>query len=152
MGEIRTLFAAEVSKIWPSLHCTVSVSLHLWPLCFASVISLFWAIALACIITRTQNGNCINSCDAAIKCLRGCWGTQLLLRSETRYFPANTIIADSKERANGLMVITTGQASSLHVPHCDADDNFVTGLDLICKIKVSLSSRLVLLIQYIHQE
>ena len=35
--------------------------------------------------------------------------SQLLLRCTTRYFPAGSIIADSRERANGLMVITSGK-------------------------------------------
>jgi hypothetical protein len=34
---------------------------------------------------------------------------QLMLRSETRYFPKGTIIADSSEVSKGLMVITSGQ-------------------------------------------
>ncbi len=32
-----------------------------------------------------------------------------MLRSETRYFPKGTIIADSSEDSKGLMVITSGQ-------------------------------------------
>ena len=32
-----------------------------------------------------------------------------MLRSETRYFAKGTIIADSREKASGLMVITSGQ-------------------------------------------
>lgn len=35
--------------------------------------------------------------------------SQLILKSETRYFAKGTIIADSRERARGLMVITSGQ-------------------------------------------
>ena len=34
---------------------------------------------------------------------------QLILRSETRYFAKGAVIAESHERANGLMVITSGQ-------------------------------------------
>ncbi len=37
---------------------------------------------------------------------------QLMLRSETRYFPKGTIIADSSEDSKGLMVITSGQVDS----------------------------------------
>ncbi len=37
------------------------------------------------------------------------WRVQLLLRSETLYFPAGSIIADSKSKAKGIMVITSGQ-------------------------------------------
>jgi hypothetical protein len=33
---------------------------------------------------------------------------QLLLRSSTRYFSAGSLVADSGELANGLMVITSG--------------------------------------------
>ncbi len=44
-------------------------------------------------------------------------GTQLLLRSKTRYYSRGSIIADSREIAKGLIVITSGQvlkfASSL---------------------------------------
>ena len=35
---------------------------------------------------------------------------QLMIKSETRYFAKGTIVADSKEKATGLMVITSGQA------------------------------------------
>jgi hypothetical protein len=34
---------------------------------------------------------------------------QLILRSETRYFSKGSIIADSREDAKCLMVITSGQ-------------------------------------------
>ena len=34
---------------------------------------------------------------------------QLILRSESRYFCKGSIIADSREEATGLMVITSGQ-------------------------------------------
>jgi hypothetical protein len=34
---------------------------------------------------------------------------QLLLWSETRYYSQGTIIADSREEAKGLFVITSGQ-------------------------------------------
>jgi hypothetical protein len=34
---------------------------------------------------------------------------QLLLKSETRYYSQGTIIADSREEAKGLYVITSGQ-------------------------------------------
>ncbi len=36
-------------------------------------------------------------------------GLQLLLRSKTRYFSRGSIIADSRENARGLIVITAGQ-------------------------------------------
>ncbi len=32
------------------------------------------------------------------------------MRSETKHFPKNSIVADSREDARGLMVITSGQA------------------------------------------
>ncbi len=32
-----------------------------------------------------------------------------MLRSETRYFPKGSIIADSSEESKGLIVITSGQ-------------------------------------------
>ena len=35
--------------------------------------------------------------------------SQLLLRSETRYYSQGTIIADSRDEARGLIVITYGQ-------------------------------------------
>jgi hypothetical protein len=34
---------------------------------------------------------------------------QLLLRCKTRYYPVGSIIADSREEAEGLMVITAGK-------------------------------------------
>ena len=34
---------------------------------------------------------------------------QLILKSTTKYFAAGSIVADSKEPANALMVITSGQ-------------------------------------------
>ncbi len=39
----------------------------------------------------------------------GLGGAQLLLRSQTRYFAAGTIIADSRDQANGILVVTSGQ-------------------------------------------
>jgi hypothetical protein len=42
-------------------------------------------------------------------------GFQLLLRSETRYYSKGTIIADSREEAKGLMVITSGQVFLTYV-------------------------------------
>jgi hypothetical protein len=36
-------------------------------------------------------------------------GVQLLLRSKTRYYSRGSIIADSREQARGLIVITSGQ-------------------------------------------
>ncbi len=36
-------------------------------------------------------------------------GAQLLLRSKTRYYSRGSIIADSREKAKGLIVITSGQ-------------------------------------------
>ena len=36
---------------------------------------------------------------------------QLLLRCTTRFFPAGSIIADSRSPAEGLMVVTSGKAS-----------------------------------------
>jgi hypothetical protein len=38
-----------------------------------------------------------------------CVYIQLLLRSKTRYFSRGSIIADSREQARGLIVITSGQ-------------------------------------------
>ena len=39
---------------------------------------------------------------------------KLLLKSETRYYSQGTIIADSRDEAKGLIVITSGQVMSLH--------------------------------------
>jgi hypothetical protein len=36
---------------------------------------------------------------------------QLILRSETRYFSKGSIIADYRDDANGLMVVTSGKVS-----------------------------------------
>jgi hypothetical protein len=38
---------------------------------------------------------------------------QLLLKSKTRYFSRGSIIADSREDAHGLVVITAGQVEML---------------------------------------
>jgi hypothetical protein len=38
---------------------------------------------------------------------------QLILRSQTRYFAKGSIIADSREEAKGLIVITSGQVALL---------------------------------------
>ena len=38
------------------------------------------------------------------------------MRSETRYYARGSVIADSRERANGLMVVTSGQARPPPVP------------------------------------
>ena len=73
MGEIRTLFAAEV-------QCQ-----------FMKSFSLFGASNLA----AKRNDEMF-------------W-MQLLMRSETRYYSKGTIIADSREEAKGLIVITSGQ-------------------------------------------
>ncbi len=40
---------------------------------------------------------------------------QLLLRGQTRYFAAGTIIADRREKANGMYVITSGQVLNARV-------------------------------------
>ncbi len=40
---------------------------------------------------------------------------QLLLRSKTRYFSRGSIIADSKEDAKGLIVITAGQVKLIYI-------------------------------------
>jgi hypothetical protein len=37
---------------------------------------------------------------------------QLLLRSKTRYYSRGSIIADSREDASGLLVITAGQVTT----------------------------------------
>jgi hypothetical protein len=44
---------------------------------------------------------------------------QLLLKSKTRYFSRGSIIADSREDAKGLVVITAGQVILLLHPHRD---------------------------------
>jgi len=44
--------------------------------------------------------------------IRTLFSAELLMNSQTRYFPAGTIIADSKERASGIFVITSGQVSA----------------------------------------
>jgi hypothetical protein len=41
---------------------------------------------------------------------------QLLLKSETRYYSQGTIIADSREEAKGLIVITSGQVCPAVAP------------------------------------
>ena len=55
----------------------------------------------------------LNSCVNFREIVQGnfLWwcGVQLLLRSETRYYSKGTIIADSREEAKGLIVITAGQ-------------------------------------------
>ncbi len=38
---------------------------------------------------------------------------QLILWSETRYYAKGTIIADNREEASGLMVITAGQVGPI---------------------------------------
>jgi hypothetical protein len=40
---------------------------------------------------------------------------QLILKSQTRYYAKGTIIADSSEKARGLMVITSGQVDRLYI-------------------------------------
>ncbi len=40
------------------------------------------------------------------------FGAQLLLRSKTRYYSRGSIIADSRENASALIVITAGQVST----------------------------------------
>jgi hypothetical protein len=44
---------------------------------------------------------------------------QLVLRSETRYFSKGSIIADSREEAKGLIVITSGQVVLLLTEYSD---------------------------------
>jgi signal-transduction protein with cAMP-binding, CBS, and nucleotidyltransferase domain len=46
---------------------------------------------------------------AGLIALTSCCDSQLVLRSETKYFSQGSIIADSREEATGLMVITSGQ-------------------------------------------
>jgi hypothetical protein len=44
---------------------------------------------------------------------KGMLEPQLLLRSKTRYYSRGSIIADSREDASGLLVITAGQVTIL---------------------------------------
>jgi hypothetical protein len=74
MGEIRALFAAEVSTHFLS----------------ASILQLNFT-----------------------QLMLGYW--QLLLKSETRCYSQGSIIADSREEARGLMVITSGQVKICHL-------------------------------------
>ncbi len=57
---------------------------------------------------------------------------QLMLRSETRYFPKGTIIADSSEDSKGLMVITSGQVELI---------GFCKKLifQVICTVKIAIT-------------
>jgi hypothetical protein len=50
---------------------------------------------------------------------------QLLLRSETRYYPQGSIIADSREDARGLLVITSGQVVVIQM------NNFLSSLQIL---------------------
>jgi hypothetical protein len=79
MGDIRTMFAAEVRIIYPQVSLSVGIR-RAWekfdPLC-AGACALF--------------------------------AFQLLLMGTTKHFPAGAIIADSRSDADGLMVITSGQ-------------------------------------------
>jgi hypothetical protein len=47
---------------------------------------------------------------------------QLLMKSTTKYFLAGSIVAESRETATGLMVITSG-AVGVELPHDQADNN-----------------------------
>ena len=48
---------------------------------------------------------------------------QLILKSTTKYFAAGSIIADSKEPANALMVVTSGQIGlELPMDSMEADE------------------------------
>jgi hypothetical protein len=54
-------------------------------------------------------------------------GCQLVLQSETKYFSQGSIIADSREAATGLMVITSGQVGvELPMDSDEADEEHRT--------------------------
>ena len=61
-----------------------------------------------------------------------CWdkinyGCQLVLQSVTKYFSQGSIIADSREAATGLMVITSGQVGvELPMDSDEADEEHRT--------------------------
>eukprot|EP00291_Cryptomonas_curvata_P024939 CAMPEP_0172173548 /NCGR_PEP_ID=MMETSP1050-20130122/13127_1 /TAXON_ID=233186 /ORGANISM="Cryptomonas curvata, Strain CCAP979/52" /LENGTH=407 /DNA_ID=CAMNT_0012845339 /DNA_START=2406 /DNA_END=3629 /DNA_ORIENTATION=- len=55
--------------------------------------------------------------------IRTLFSAELLMKSETRYFPAGAIIADSRENANGIFVVTSGQvAAELPMDSEEADE------------------------------
>ncbi len=56
-----------------------------------------------------------------------CSGCQLVLQSETKYFSQGSIVADSREAATGLMVITSGQVGvELPMDSDEADEEHRT--------------------------
>jgi hypothetical protein len=96
-------------------------------MCMASKAKLFRAsslIQIRCVAMLCRMHKCVCSIVSALKpfCFKSNsvsshlmmtdsdpWYIQLLLRSETRYYSQGTIIADSREEAKGLIVITSGQ-------------------------------------------
>ncbi len=67
---------------------------------------------------------------------------QLILRSHTKYFAKGSILADSREEAKGLMVITSGQA---RCEYDDAADRPVGGVQCIVPIIVCSTKGLVVI-------
>ena len=56
---------------------------------------------------------------------------QLILRSEMRYYAKGSIVADSREEAKGLMVITSGQVALMK----NSDENWIwSGLKYVTMI------------------
>ena len=56
--------------------------------------------------------------------------SQLLLKSNTKYYPEGSLIADSKDLATGLMVITAGMVSlelSIDSSECNVKVNNYDG-------------------------
>ena len=85
MGDIRTLFAAEVQS-------SMNIALYRW--------------AMHYLIVRCSCSETSGTFVAP---------TQLLLKCETRHFAQGSLIADSREEAKGLIVITSGQVWNIPI-------------------------------------
>jgi hypothetical protein len=121
MGEIQTLFSAEVSAphhknllssrsftVEPRLLCILGCS-HAPQAVSNKYLHVVCSTSSICHRLLSYDDQPPLPCSLHSVTDFLTLQVQLLLRSETLYFPAGSIIADSKSKAKGIMVITSGQ-------------------------------------------
>ena len=98
IGEIRTLFSGEVNLVLYIFRQGVPFRGNV------SIISVYPTWNRNKILSRFRRVSLTSLNHDVIVCF-----LQLILKSQLRYFCKGAIVADSREEATGLMVITAGQ-------------------------------------------
>ena len=130
VGEIRTLFAAEVrAQLQNSSHVLESLSTHVFvhkcrgltlicsTFCRISGPVVFRYRPSRLVLPHSSNEaplSCCQSLSIVFYPLRNPASlyaifSQLILKAKTKYYSSGSLIADSHELAKGLMVLTSGQ-------------------------------------------